>query len=124
VKADGIMGEWLSCSYWHMPTKNLLLLLVLVPSAPPFLGSQGLGKTVQVIALICHLIEASATKGASTSSGTTSSSSGPGRYLICCPASVLPNWAAEVKRWAPQLKVVVYKGSAEAREDIYYDQVG
>lgn len=50
----------------------------------------GLGKTVQVIAMMCHLI---ATQGA-----------GP-PFLIAAPASVLPNWAAELARWAPKLRV-------------------
>lgn len=58
--------------------------------------------------MVCHFTE-------------QKSASGP--YLICCPASVLPNWSAELKRWAPKLKVVEYKGRAEAREEIYYKKV-
>ncbi|KAI8474646.1 MAG: P-loop containing nucleoside triphosphate hydrolase protein [Monoraphidium minutum] len=67
----------------------------------------GLGKTVQVIAMICHLLEA---RG-----------EGP-PFLIAAPASVLPNWAAELARWAPRLRVVAYKGGAAEREATYNNQ--
>lgn len=59
--------------------------------------------------MVCHFVE-------------TGQASGP--FLIMCPASVLSNWAAELARWAPDLKVVEYKGSAEARAATYYKQVG
>lgn len=59
--------------------------------------------------MVCHLVE---TQGASPP------------FLIAAPASVLPNWAAELARWAPSLKVVQYKGSTEQREDVYRRQVG
>ena len=66
------------------------------------------GVLLQVIAMICHCVEVQHS---------------PGPFLIVCPASVISNWAAELSRWAPELKVVQYKGSAEAREDVYYRQV-
>jgi SNF2 family DNA or RNA helicase len=50
----------------------------------------GLGKTVQIIALVTYLVESRGNQGP---------------YLIAAPASVLPNWAAEFERWAPDLKV-------------------
>ncbi|WP_163997123.1 DEAD/DEAH box helicase [Pyxidicoccus caerfyrddinensis] len=50
----------------------------------------GLGKTLQTI---CAL--------------------GPGS-LVVCPTSVLPNWAAELKRFRPSLKVCVYHGPGRA----------
>lgn len=59
--------------------------------------------------MMCHLIE---TKG-----------KGP-PFLIAAPASVLPNWGAELARWAPSLRVVQYKGSAAERENTYNTQVG
>jgi superfamily II DNA or RNA helicase len=61
----------------------------------------GLGKTVQVIALVCHCL-------------ATASFTGP--FLIAAPASVLPNWENEFKRWAPSIKVVSYRGPAAERE--------
>jgi hypothetical protein len=50
----------------------------------------GLGKTVQIIALVAYLVESRGSQGP---------------FLVAAPASVLPNWAAEFKRWAPDLKV-------------------
>ncbi len=47
----------------------------------------------------------------------------PGPFLIAAPSSVLPNWMAELKHWAPALLVVEYRGSPEAREEIYLKQV-
>jgi SNF2 family DNA or RNA helicase len=58
--------------------------------------------------MICHLVEA---RGAAPP------------FLIAAPASVLPNWAAELARWAPRLRVVQYRGSAAERECIYDSQV-
>ncbi|EFJ44876.1 hypothetical protein VOLCADRAFT_30537, partial [Volvox carteri f. nagariensis] len=69
----------------------------------------GLGKTVQVIALLCYLVEVRGEVGP---------------FLIAAPSSVLPNWAGELARWAPRLKVVDYHGSAETREQIWLEQVG
>eukprot|EP00775_Hariotina_reticulata_P012418 gene12418-12554_t len=68
----------------------------------------GLGKTVQVIAFVCHSVEV---LGAQQP------------FLIVCPASVMSNWAMELQRWAPKLTVVQYKGSADARDDIYKHKV-
>lgn len=68
-----------------------------------------LGKTVQAIAFLAHLL--------------AEGSSGP--HLIIVPASTLgmlqyrvaaavlthaDNWARELQRWCPQLEVVVYQG--------------
>ncbi|GAX76003.1 hypothetical protein CEUSTIGMA_g3446.t1 [Chlamydomonas eustigma] len=44
-------------------------------------------------------------------------------FLIACPSSVLPNWSSELKRWAPDLRVMEYKGSSEAREEVFRAQV-
>lgn len=63
----------------------------------------GLGKTIQVIALICHLLQKDV----------------PGPYLIAVPLSTLPNWLSEFKRFAPQVPVVKFHGSAVDRKLIY-----
>lgn len=63
----------------------------------------GLGKTVQVIALICHLIEMRI--------------SGP--YLIVAPLSTIPNWVSEFKRFAPDIPVVLFHGYGQEREALY-----
>jgi len=47
----------------------------------------GLGKTIQCIALICHLV----------------SNAVVGPFLICAPLSTIPNWVAELKRFAPKV---------------------
>lgn len=59
--------------------------------------------------MVCHLVEVQGL---------------PGPFLIAAPSSVLPNWRSELQRWAPSLRVVEYRGSPEARESIYYKQVG
>lgn len=64
---------------------------------------QGLGKTVQVIALLAHLVES---RGIS------------GPFLIVSPSSVLPNWEAELRAWAPQLSVLLYQGSVQERKTL------
>jgi hypothetical protein len=64
--------------------------------------------TFQVISMVCHSVE-------------VQHCSSP--FLIVCPASVLSNWANELQHWAPDLTVVQYRGSADAREEIYKKQV-
>ncbi|MET0403087.1 MAG: SNF2-related protein, partial [Cystobacter sp.] len=39
------------------------------------------------------------------------------RSLVVCPTSVLPNWAAELKRFRPSLKVCVYHGPGRALDE-------
>lgn len=62
----------------------------------------GLGKTIQVIALLCHLIE--------------KKEAGP--YLIIAPLSIISNWLLEFERFAPTLPVVLFYGTADEREAI------
>ena len=63
----------------------------------------------QVIAFLAYLAEARGERGP---------------WLIVVPASLLPNWEAELSAWAPDLAVLAYKGSAQAREAIFISQVG
>lgn len=72
---------------------------IMVLAAKPYL---------QVIALMMHLVEADAACLP---------------FLIVVPASLVPNWQAELQRWAPGLKTVIYRGPAAEREDIYIRQV-
>ena len=51
----------------------------------------GLGKTVQTLALLVHRAQR-------------------GPALVVAPTSVVPNWVAEAARFAPQLKVHLYRG--------------
>jgi ATP-dependent DNA helicase len=58
------------------------------------------GKTIQVIALIAHLL--------------TMGVSGP--FLVVAPLATLPNWVREFEKWLPDHPVVRYHGSAMDRE--------
>ena len=60
----------------------------------------GLGKTIQVIAFLTTLVR--------------SHRCWP--FLIVVPDSTCANWRREIKQWAPSLRVVMYFGSARARE--------
>jgi len=62
----------------------------------------GLGKTVQAIACLCHAKE----QGALDTPA-----------LIVCPTSVLPNWKAELNRFAPHLRVICLNGTAKQRHE-------
>jgi ATP-dependent DNA helicase len=60
----------------------------------------GLGKTIQVMAMIAHL----------------KSMNVPGPFLIVAPLATLPNWVREVKKWLPCLPVIRYHGPGPERE--------
>ncbi|XP_039295321.1 lymphocyte-specific helicase-like [Nilaparvata lugens] len=60
----------------------------------------GLGKTIQVISLLCHLIEMGIR----------------GPYLVVAPLSTLSNWLHEFEKFAPEIPVVLFYGSAEERK--------
>ena len=64
---------------------------------------------MQVISLICYLLGVRQERRP---------------FLIALPASVLPNWEKEFAAWAPGLRVVAYKGSADARQEVFYNEVG
>ncbi|CAD6450203.1 18daffe8-7acf-4534-ade1-204c4ec28ebf [Sclerotinia trifoliorum] len=61
----------------------------------------GLGKTIQVIALIATLVK-------------DKPKCSP--FLIVTPNSTCPNWRREIKKWAPDLRVVAYYGAKSARD--------
>jgi ATP-dependent helicase STH1/SNF2 len=65
----------------------------------------GLGKTIQTIALICYLIERK---------------QNPGPYLIVVPLSTMANWVLEFSKWAPDVKIGVYKGTPNYRRQLAY----
>ena len=39
-----------------------------------------------------------------------------GPFLIVAPLSLVSQWESEAKEWAPDVNVVVYHGSADARD--------
>lgn len=63
----------------------------------------GLGKTCQVIAFLAHLKENNKRRGP---------------HLIVSPSSVLENWAREIQRFCPNLRMEVYYGSQAERRDL------
>ncbi|MBD2071517.1 DEAD/DEAH box helicase [Leptolyngbya sp. FACHB-671] len=60
----------------------------------------GLGKTIQLIALLLHLKEQDALEAPT---------------LLVCPTSVLGNWEREVKKFGPDLKVLVHHGDKRSQ---------
>uniref|UniRef100_A0A2P2MVK8 Chromatin-remodeling ATPase INO80 n=1 Tax=Rhizophora mucronata TaxID=61149 RepID=A0A2P2MVK8_RHIMU len=60
----------------------------------------GLGKTIQAMAFLAHLAEEKNIWGP---------------FLIVAPASVLNNWADEISRFCPDLKVLPYWGPLQER---------
>jgi len=60
----------------------------------------GLGKTLQAIALVCHTVE----QGLSNDP-----------YLVVAPTSVVGNWAAECRRFAPGLRVATVTETTRRR---------
>ncbi|XP_061365248.1 CHD3-type chromatin-remodeling factor PICKLE isoform X2 [Gastrolobium bilobum] len=58
----------------------------------------GLGKTIQSIAFLASLFE-----------------EGVSPHLVVAPLSTLRNWEREFATWAPQMNVLMYVGSAQAR---------
>ena len=68
----------------------------------------GLGKTVQTIGFLSHL----RSKGVH------------GAFLIVGPLSTLPNWVAEVERWAPTFPAVLYHGNKDERAALRHERLG
>ncbi|MBD2515161.1 DEAD/DEAH box helicase [Nostoc sp. FACHB-973] len=68
----------------------------------------GLGKTVQFIAFLLHLKEQDALENPT---------------LLVCPTSVLGNWEREVKKFAPNLKVLQYHGDKRPKGKAFVEAV-
>ncbi|KAF8640822.1 hypothetical protein AX17_000471 [Amanita inopinata Kibby_2008] len=66
----------------------------------------GLGKTIQTISLVTFLIE-------------TKKQWGP--YLVIVPLSTMTNWSGEFAKWAPDIKMVAYKGNPAQRRALQND---
>ncbi len=68
----------------------------------------GLGKTIQFIAFLLHLKEEEALQNPT---------------LLVCPTSVLGNWEREVKKFAPNLKVLQYHGDKRPKGKAFQNAV-
>ncbi|KAF8887716.1 SNF2 family N-terminal domain-containing protein [Infundibulicybe gibba] len=66
----------------------------------------GLGKTIQTISLITFLIECKRQRGP---------------YLVIVPLSTMTNWSGEFAKWAPDVKMVAYKGNPAQRRALQGD---
>ena len=64
----------------------------------------GLGKTIQVIAFLCYLKKHYPEK--------------QGNVIIICPTSILFNWHREIKKFAPNLEVMLHYGSSRIKDAI------
>ena len=60
----------------------------------------GLGKTIQTIALIAYLME---------------KKNNDGPYLIVVPLTTMSNWSMEFEKWAPDIRILIYKGKKHER---------
>ena len=63
----------------------------------------GLGKTIQTIALFTYLIE---------------TKKNPGPFLVVVPLTTITNWSMEFNKWAPEVKILVYKGKKRDRDEL------
>lgn len=63
---------------------------------------------LQVIALVAYLVQERRPAGP---------------FMVVAPASLIANWEQEFQQWAPSLKLVSYKGSADARAGLFTQQV-
>ena len=68
----------------------------------------GLGKTLQAIALVAHAREQGEPPAGPGARG-------PRPFLVVAPTSVVPNWAAECARFAPELTVVTITETSRKR---------
>ncbi|KAL6305657.1 SNF2 family N-terminal domain-containing protein [Sparassis latifolia] len=66
----------------------------------------GLGKTIQTISLITFLIESKRQRGP---------------YLVIVPLSTMTNWSAEFAKWAPDVRIIAYKGNPTQRKVLQGD---
>lgn len=73
----------------------------------------GLGKTIQTIALLAHLMEFKQNKGPHLIVGPKVLF--PIDSISCDFKAVLHNWGREFCNWTPDMKVVTYDGTAEER---------
>lgn len=71
-----------------------------------FFLKKGLGKTIQTISLITHLIEKKKQVGP---------------FIVIVPLSTIANWKLEFEKWAPSVGLVVYKGTPTERKRAQQD---
>ena len=88
---------------------NFLVLLHTLKLSGVLADEMGLGKTVQTICFLAHLKNIAASNGERAQP-----------HLIIVPASVLDNWAIELRRFTPGLIVKKYYGSQDHRRELQH----
>lgn len=79
----------------------------------------GLGKTLQVIALLCLLKSRTPEPTASPTAPEPPADSGqPAPSILILPASLLGNWSAELRRFAPHLRFLVAHPGSTPRDTL------
>ncbi len=68
----------------------------------------GLGKTIEVISYILSRKENNNSKGIN---------------LIICPTTVITNWDHEIKRFAPELSVLIHHGNKRRKEEDFISDI-
>jgi SNF2 family DNA or RNA helicase len=83
----------------------------------------GLGKTVQVLALLEERRQnrSAAEREAGKGNGSVRGNGVPGPSLVVAPKSVVFNWIQEVKRFAPQLKILDHTGAGRLKPGEHFE---
>jgi len=79
-----------------------MVLLAKAGAGACLADDMGLGKTLQTISFFAYRLEQSANE----------------KYLVVCPSSLVYNWAAELEKFAPHIKTIIYHGVQRNLEDI------
>ncbi|KAK0731776.1 SNF2 family N-terminal domain-containing protein [Lasiosphaeris hirsuta] len=118
VKQPGYMDGHCVMKSFQIYGLNWLWLLYKHRFGAILADDMGLGKTCQVISLICTIVEQ---WEKDDDPDRDPDAVQPWPNLIVVPPSTLANWAAEFKRFAPDLTVTLYQGSQAVRDEIAED---
>lgn len=103
---DAVRQELLALTRFQLVGVNWMWQLYRARINGILADDMGLGKTVQVCALLRVLC-------------TQTPTSGP--FLVVAPASTLGNWEAELRRWAPGLRVATFRTAGSDRLTFHHE---
>ena len=101
--SDAVEGSVLKLRAYQLEGVNWLLWNWYNQRSCILADEMGLGKTIQSIGFL-HGLQ------------TLPKGNVRGPFLIVAPLSLVSQWEAETKEWAPDMNAVVYHGSADARD--------